>query len=69
MPTPRLTKIAVFSRLPVPAMTGNLRAASGPEARQDNLAAVRVAADDEGHGERRGFEQPGRSVSQQDRVR
>ena len=66
MPTPRLTKIDVFSRRPVPATTGNFFAAMAPMPGKHDLAAVRVAGQDERDTERGGFLQAAWIVGEED---
>ena len=67
VPTPRLTKIDVLSRVAYPASTGNLRPAIAPTAGHDHLAAVRVARQHELHVERRRLDQAPRIVREQQR--
>ncbi len=65
VPTPRLTKSDVFSRVAYPASTGNLRPATAPTAGHDHLAAVRVARQHQLHVERRRLDQAPRIVREQ----
>ena len=54
MPTPRLTNIAVLSRVAQPR-TGNFAAGDRADARQHDLAAMRMAGEHQLHGERGGL--------------
>ena len=66
MPTPRLTNIAVRSRRPIPATTGNFCAATAPTPGKHHLAAMRVPRQDKRNVEGGGLGEASGIVRQQD---
>ena len=66
VPTPRLTKIDVLSRRPVPATTGNFFAAIAPMPGQHHLAAVGVTRQHQRDVQRGRLVEPARIVREQD---